>query len=388
MTESIHLAKWVALVDCASHDLLLFPSTSYRYHARLSQLRSRILMPFYSRGRLSALWGSLVGRVLLKILRLSTKPLNYEKRSRDLAMAIRRYKPDLIHSMETQHAGYLVLETKERYFKDTGFPKWLHTNWGSDIYLFGRLEAHETKIRKILSDCDFYSCECKRDIDLARRYGFTGKAFEPFPNAGGFNLDEISKMKSDLPPSKRNLIMVKGYQGWSGRGLFALRAIALSRAALKRYSIVVYSAQKNIEIGVAAELLRKDHGIDITVLESHVPVEEIWEYFSRARLYLGLGISDGISTSMLEAMAMGTFPIQSDTSSANEWIEDGITGFIVPPEDPGVVAEKIIEALENDSLVDNAVVPNWETIKLKANSSKIALQVAGLYDEIDGMAKY
>ena len=31
---------------------------------------------------------------------------------------------------------------------------------------------------------------------------------------------------------------------------------------------------------------------------------------------------------------MGSFPIQSDTACADEWIEDGVSGLIVPPEDP------------------------------------------------------
>src|SRR5262249_26118504 len=54
-----------------------------------------------------------------------------------LASVIRSVKPDLIHSMEFQHAAYRVLRTRELYGE--GFPKWLATNWGSDIYYFGRM---------------------------------------------------------------------------------------------------------------------------------------------------------------------------------------------------------------------------------------------------------
>jgi len=68
-------------------------------------------------------------------------------------------------------------------------------------------------------------------------------------------------------------------------------------------------------------------------------------YYGRARIYIGLSISDAISTSLLEAMVMGAFPIQSCTACADEWIEDGKSGFIVPPEDPHVIAEAIRRAL-------------------------------------------
>jgi len=35
----------------------------------------------------------------------------------------------------------------------------------------------------------------------------------------------------------------------------------------------------------------------------------ILDLFGVARVYLGVSVTDGISTSMLEAMAMGAFPI-------------------------------------------------------------------------------
>jgi glycosyltransferase involved in cell wall biosynthesis len=82
--------------------------------------------------------------------------------------------------------------------------------------------------------------------------------------------------------------------------------------------------------------------------------------FGRARIYIGLSISEAISTSLLEAIALGAFPIQSNTSCADEWIIDGRSGFIVPPEDPETVAYAIRKAINNNELVDNATLINEE----------------------------
>jgi glycosyltransferase involved in cell wall biosynthesis len=71
-------------------------------------------------------------------------------------------------------------------------------------------------------------------------------------------------------------------------------------------------------------------------------------------LAIGLAITDGTPNSMLEAMIMGAFPIQSDTVSTGEWIKQGRNGFLVPPEDPEVVAGAIKHALSDDELVDRA----------------------------------
>ena len=40
---------------------------------------------------------------------------------------------------------------------------------------------------------------------------------------------------------------------------------------------------------------------------------------------------DGRPNSMLEAMAMGSLPIQSDTACIEGWLEDGQNAFVVPP---------------------------------------------------------
>lgn len=63
------------------------------------------------------------------------------------------------------------------------------TNWGSDIYLFGNLKKHKNHIREVLKNCDFYTCECDRDVKLGREFGFKGKIFKLESNAGGFNLE-------------------------------------------------------------------------------------------------------------------------------------------------------------------------------------------------------
>ena len=49
--------------------------------------------------------------------------------------------------------------------------------------------------------------------------------------------------------------------------------------------------------------------------------EEIMWNFGQSRIYLGISISDAISTSVLESMAMGCFPIQTNTSCCEEWFE-------------------------------------------------------------------
>ena len=123
---------------------------------------------------------------------------------------------------------------------------------------------------------------------------------------------------------------------------------------------------------IAAELFSKSTGVQTTIIPKGTPHHEILKQHVKARISIGLSISDAISTSLLEAIVMGSFPIQSWTSCGNEWIEDGKTGILVSPDDPDVVENAIRKALIDDNLVNNAAEKNWLTSveRLNANSLK------------------
>lgn len=288
------------------------------------------------------------------------KPEYYKK---SLSRYIKKIRPDIIHTMETQNAGYLVLEVKRRYFTNKKFPLWWHTNWGSDIYLFGRLKKHKERIKELLNEIDYYSCESKRDVELAKQFGFKKTVMPVYPNSGGLKLPIIMEMRSkNRKTSDRKLIMLKGYQGWAGRAFVGIRALTLAKEYLKDYKVVIYSCE-GYSMEIAAELFAIETGIELEILPENTKHEDILRYHGLARISIGLSISDAISTSVLEAMAMGSFPIQSWTSTAGEWFEDGKSGLLVPPEDPEVVAEALKRALTDDELVDSAYEINWNTVK-------------------------
>lgn len=388
MTESIHVARWIkAMADNDNYDIHLFSSTdSGVNHKELDGIKVKIYHTFYSKfvgrfvsgekgvKRLRVLMSNSVTTYGYRDIVNKLFP-NYHKKY--LARIVKKIKPDLIHSMEIQHGAYLVNQVKKNYRGK--FPKWLATNWGSDIYLFARLKEHENKVKDVLKNCDYYSCECNRDVCLARNYGFQGKALPVFPNTGGFNIKKILGMRNKIITSKRKIIMLKGYQGWSGRALVGLRALEKCADVLKGYEICIYSVQSNTGVDIAAELFTKETKIQVRIIPLFTGHEAILKYQSQARIYIGLGISDAISTSLLESMAMGSFPIQSNTSCADEWIENGKSGFIVPPDDPEIIEKAIRKALIDDKLVNAATKINWQTVKLRLDENVIKKKITEFY---------
>jgi len=85
---------------------------------------------------------------------------------------------------------------------------------------------------------------------------------------------------------------------------------------------------------------------------------------------------------LLESIAMGAFPIQSNTSCADEWIVDGKSGFIVPPEDPEIIASALRKAISDNNLIDNAASINEETAKKYLDYGVIREKVIKFYTDL------
>lgn len=294
-----------------------------------------------------------------------------------LAKLIDELRPDLIHSLEFQHCGYNVLAASGLVSKS--LPLWLATNWGSDIYYYRNDEGHARTLSRLMQTIDFYSCECHRDIELARELGFAGQVMPVIPNAGGFDLQYVATRRQLRRPSQRKLILVKGYQSFAGRALTALDAVEQCESELQGTMIRVYSA--SLETKARVSELKASTRLDIDILE-HASHDAMLRLFGRARVYLGVSISDGISTSMLEAMAMGAFPVQTHTACCSEWFKDGESGFAIPPDDLPVIVDRLRRALTDDALVDRASALNWETVQSRLDQDAIQRVAMGFYETI------
>lgn len=396
MPDSIHVVRWISQLAGQGWDIHLFSSIGggvvdlhpemegVTFHPPLLSRASRIdkTRPRKeNRSFVSRAFDSLRYRIVDSIRRRAYQYLMPDIRVRQLLKVIRRIRPDLVHSMEIQAAGYLTLEAKKRY--GGKFPSWLVTNWGSDIFLFGRLPEHKPRIREVLESCDYYSCECERDVSLARQFGFRGQVMPVFPNTGGFDLPGLEIERKLVPTSARKVILLKGYQNWAGRALVGLRALRRCADILEGYSVVVYSAYPAYpDVMIAAELFAEETNIPVRLVPNNAPHREILSLHAQARISIGLSISDAISTSLLEAMVMGSFPIQSGTACANEWIVNGVSGMIVPPEDPDVIEMAIRAALSDDRLMDEAARINWQTAQERLDCGSLKQKTFDMYARI------
>jgi glycosyltransferase involved in cell wall biosynthesis len=366
MLNSIHVARWLEQFKGNDVEFLLFPSTPIRaLHPRIRALvvndSGQFKLP-----KMMNLWCYPLGLFdyLLTSHRL-TAPI--------LRRQLEMYKPDIVHLLELQHAGYLY---DRAIGSGIASRKVIATNWGSDVYWYRRFPRHLKRIESLLTKINSYSAECARDLDLVKQLGYTGPVLPVIPNTGGIEPNKLVAAEN----RERKIILIKGYTKFVGRAEVALEALSLvSDSSLEGFEICIYSASRKIR--KMAKRTSQEKDIVITCVKPHaLSHNEMLELFSKAYLYVGISESDGISTSLLEAMASGTFPIQSSTSCGDEWIKDSITGFLVQWDSPQDVAKKIEFAISNRDFVSKAVAKNLMTIKERVNPIVVSEIARSFYE--------
>jgi glycosyltransferase involved in cell wall biosynthesis len=378
MGNSPHAARWISQLEGVDWDVYLFPNEP-RKLAPLTPL-------FAERAPSTKIVDSWPKSFLAPTLaaQLHLRRPGWDVQGKLLTRVIRGLRPDIIHSLEIQHAGYLVHRTLVAFrMLREQFPTWIVSNWGSDTYIFGRIEEHRERLQEVFGACDYYMSECQRDIEPARRLGFRGTVLPVFPAAGGVDLASFQRFRQPGPVSERRVIALRGYHGWAGRSLVGLRGIERAADALRDYKIVIYLASP--EVPLAVELLVEKTKLDIEILP-YGPHENIWRLFGSARALVALSIGDGISTSMLEAITMGAFPIQSNTSCADEWLRDGETGILVEAEEPEQVERALRRVVADDELVDRAAATNFETVMQRLDTQFVRPRVIEMYEQIVAQA--
>lgn len=372
MFDSIHLARWLSQFENEKIDFVLFPSKKFKYvnYDLLKLVTSqkiasyRFAKPYFVFKYIGFMDYFLVS--IFKLLKLNLKLLFLRRITHKNIF-------DYIHAIELQGAAYLYDLLPEQIQDLTSL---IVTNYGSDIQYFQNIPEHQDKIRSVLSKADFYSAECQRDYESALKLGFKGKFLPCIPNAGGFK-NEIFELNL-VPSNERNLIMAKCYGGTFGLGELIIDALERFLRNNTDVKIVMHS--------VTDDLLNKSKDLRVSfpnqvviyTVREKIPRHKILDYLSKSRIYIGASRSDGVSTSFLEALCLGAFPIQTDTSCASEWIELGFFGSIIRPDTSEIFTA--INVSYFDKELENKRAQNLENAKRYLSYDLIQLQAIKFYE--------
>ena len=339
---SVHVIRWIENLKDTSHELFWFDVLD---RGRLDTLDSVTQVVNWKKRKVKYIKGEYF---------LSKKfPKVYEKvhpylevtANEALKRVLLDIKPDVVHSFEMQGCSYPIFKVMQ----ECPNIKWLYSCWGNDLYYYQQFPIHLKKIKLVLSRVNYLHTDCKRDFELAKQLGFQGKHVGVIPGGTGYKLQDLEIYK--LPLEERKIILVKGYEHHLGRGLNVVKALQGIQNLIQHYKVVVFGAHTKVIDYINSQ------NLNFTVFDRHgLSHDELLKIMGRSLIYVGNSISDGMPNTLLEAIVMGVFPIQSNPGGVTgEIIENGKNGFLI--QDPNNIKEiqqHIEEALKDNERLRNA----------------------------------
>ncbi|APG60106.1 glycosyltransferase [Christiangramia salexigens] len=289
---------------------------------------------------------------------------------------IKEIQPDIVHSFVLQSATFSILKTM-KIFPEI---KWVYSAWGNDLFYRKNFENDLNNIKTTLPEIDYMFADCSRDYLLAKDLGFNGKYLGTYPTGGGYNLAEYDKFNSDF--EDRHGIIIKGYQGKLGRCNKVLEGLTMIKTELKDYKISVYGANKEVY-----EFAKKNGLLEWSnfIIKYNLSQAEVLKLMGDAKISIGNSISDGLPNTLLEAIIMNSFPIQSNPGGASSELiaheENGL--LIADPENPIEIGELLLKAINDPVFMKRAIIHNSEYIKPYLERNNIKIQVQKQYRIIE-----
>lgn len=370
MFDSIHSARWLSQFVDQDIDFILFPSKRFKKtHPKIVELFQLNGTATFT-AALPIKITDVFGYLDFILFELIPKYFGENLRALYLRRLITKNTFDFVHALEIQGAGYLC----DKAIKNKTFT-FILTNWGSDIFYFQHLDDHLPRIKSTLEKADLYSAECKRDYILAKKLGFKGRELPCIPNGGGLIGHEV--LRIGIPTSSRKNIVVKAYGGTFGRGALAVTAVEEVMEKYPDLTAYFYSVTSDLLESVLSLKTKFGTRIGYATLKNPISFEALNSIFLSSRIYVGCSVSDGISTSFLEALIAGVYPVQTNTSCAGEWIDKGIIASCINLSEIGNELHRVIKLNKE---LDKASINNLEIANKELRRDFIKAEALKFYE--------
>ena len=287
--------------------------------------------------------------------------------SAGLGRTLRRIAPDVFQAHYAVEHGF--------YGAFTGFHPYVVSTWGSDLFVEASKPLGRLVARRALGRADLVTAN---DVELGRRAAALGVPDEriavvqlgvdaAFLAAPGRS---VNLAATDAAPP--TLLSDRALEPLYDVAR-VIRAFAALQERLPAARLVVANdgnERPRLE-GLARQL-----GLDDAVrFIGHVDSATLRAALEQAHVYVSVPRSDSFAQSTLEAMAVGAFPVVSDLTSQDGWIEHRVNGLRLPAGDADALAEALNEAFTSAALRRDAVVANRAKVEADGDRSKNLLRL-------------
>ncbi|MGM8362765.1 glycosyltransferase [Flavobacterium sp. ARAG 55.4] len=352
---SLHFFRWTAQLQDSGHEVHWFDISG------MSDKVERI--NWVTQKTSWKLRWDYPGRTFIKsklpIIYRWIKKINDRDTARVFEDYLNEIKPDVVHSFALYLSCAPIISVMEKY-PDL---KWMYSSWGSDLFYFQNIPEYLKDIKRVLPRINYLFTDCQRDYKIAQIYGFEGEFLGVFPGGGGYDLSEMEKYKT--PVEQRQTILIKGFQGRSGRAIPVLKAIEQLQDLFSDFEIIVFGADSVVFDFINKSPLKLWTNFKIKGKIIH---REVIKLMGESLIYVGNSNSDGIPNTLLEAICMNAFPIQSNPGGATaEIIENGVNGILIEnPDDLEEIKQLFLKVIIQRNTINKICISNGQTEFIKS----------------------
>lgn len=156
-----------------------------------------------------------------------------------------------------------------------------------------------------------------------------------------------------------------------------LQAVKILQAAGKKFKALVVGS------GPLEEQLKKyivDNSLDeFVVMTGWVSSAELPSYYKTADVMVGPSLFEAQGLVFLEALAAGLPVITTNSGGMVDFIKEGQNGFLVPPNSPSEIAEKVTALYENRALLHSLAAAAAPSVREEYSWSSVTKRYVNVF---------
>lgn len=289
---------------------------------------------------------------------------------------INEIKPDVVHAQQLTNNGF--------YASLSGFHPLVVSAVGSDILVKPKkIKIFRYLIKYILSKSDVIHSMSNNITEELISVGAKQKKVVTFPR--GIDMQKFNpdvrgdEIKKDLHLENNFVVISTRYFKPVYNIEFLIKAVpnVIKKDNKVRFILAGEGKQEGYLKKLTDELKIRKYIRFVGGLNH----DEIPKYLAASDVYVSTSLSDGAPNSLFEAMACGAFPVVTDIPANRPWIDDEKNGFLVPF-DHKILAQKILETIQSNELIENAKNINWNIVKKSCDSDTNLGKIEKIYYEL------
>ena len=293
------------------------------------------------------------------------------------------------HDLDILHVHYAIPHAASAYLaRQMVGPerlKVITTLHGTDLTLVGQEPSFFPITRFLIEESDAVTAVSNFLRDETRRVFGVTRAIEVIPNfvdARVFRPRRDDNLRGRFAPGGESLLV----HASNFRKVKNLSAVLRVHAAVAARSPV-----RLLLVGDGPEMPAVRAEVEDLGLQESVAflghVDDLAEVLPVADVLLLPSLHESFGLVALEAMACGVVPVVTDQGGAGDFIEDGVNGYLLDPQDVAGMSEAVLRLLESPALREQMAEDAQRDAAGDFGVSCVLKQYLDLYDRVLGLRR-